>query len=157
MDDLGGDARSLDLFIKRALKPTIADHLLLVVDQFEELFALCRSEEERAAFIDNILAAASAKDGPAVTIITLRADFYACCAGYPQLRKALARQQEYIGAMSSEELRRAIEEPARRGRWELEPGLVDLLLHDVGQEPALYPAPHALLETWQRRRGERSP
>ncbi len=51
-------------------------------------------------------------------------------------------------------MRRAIEEPARRGRWEFEPGLVDLLLHDIGQEPGALPLlSHALLETWQRRRG----
>src|SRR5215217_303754 len=56
--------------------------------------------------------------------------------------------------MSDEELRRAIEEPARRGRWELEPGLVELLLHDVGHEPGALPLlSHALFETWQRRRG----
>ena len=41
--------------------------------------------------------------------------------------------------MNNDELRRAIEEPAQRGRWELEPGLVDLLLHDVGREPGALP------------------
>src|SRR5574338_1127769 len=47
-----------------------------------------------------------------------------------------------------------MEEPARRGRWEFESGLVDLLLHDVGREPGALPLlSHALLETWQRRRG----
>jgi hypothetical protein len=56
--------------------------------------------------------------------------------------------------MRTEELRRAIKEPARRGRWEFEPGLVDLLLHDIGHEPGALPLlSHALLETWQRRRG----
>jgi hypothetical protein len=87
-------------------------------------------------------------------VITLRADFYAHCAGYFQLRQALAKNQEYIGAMTDEELRRAIEEPARRGRWEFEPGLIELLLRDVGHEPGALPLlSHALLETWQRRRG----
>ena len=92
-----------------------------------------RRKEE--SFIGNLLTAASETDGPVIVIITLRADFYAHCANYTQLREALARNQEYIGAMSDEELRRAIEEPARRGRWEFESGLVDLLLHDVGHEP----------------------
>jgi len=154
MDDLARDPRSLDLFIKRAFKTVAAPRLMLVVDQFEALFALCRSEEERGSFIDNLLTAASAADGSAIIVITLRADFYAHCAGYLQLREALSQQQKYIGVMSKEELRRAIEEPARRGRWEFEPGLVDLLLHDVGQEPGALPLlSHALLETWQRRRG----
>ncbi|HJS19163.1 MAG TPA: helix-turn-helix domain-containing protein [Anaerolineales bacterium] len=154
MDDLAQEARSLQIFAKRKLRSSNGSRLLLVIDQFEELFALCRSEEERVSFIENLLAAASEADGPVILLITLRADFYAHCANYAKLREALAKNQEYIGTMSDEELRRAIEEPARRGRWEFEPGLVDLLLHDVGHEPGALPLlSHALLETWQRRRG----
>ncbi len=135
MDDLARDPRSLQLFIKRLRQPGNTSRFLLVVDQFEELFSLCRSEQARTSFIDNLLTASSEVDGPTITVIALRADFYAHCAAYPHLREALAQQQEYIGAMSDAELQQAIEEPARRGRWELEPGLVDLLLHDVGHEP----------------------
>lgn len=153
MDDLSRDSRSLQIFTKRKLGSENYPRLLLVIDQFEELFTLCRSEEERTAFIDNLLTASSEADGPLVVIITLRADFYVHCANYIQLREALAQNQEYIGAMSDDELLRAIEEPARRGRWEFEPGLIDLLLHDVGHEPGALPLlSHALLETWQRRR-----
>ena len=105
-------------------------------------------------FIGNLLTAASEADGLVIVILALRADFYANCASYGQLREALATQQEYIGAMSDAELHHAIEEPARRGRWEFEPGLVDLVLHDIGREPGALPLlSHALLETWQRRRG----
>jgi hypothetical protein len=154
MDDLAQDERSLHLFAKRKLQSERNSHLLLVVDQFEELFALCRSEGERASFIANLLTAASEAGGPIIVVITLRADFYAHCAKYVQLREALARNQEYIGAMNSKELRRAIEEPAQRGHWDIEPGLVDVLLRDVGQEPGALPLlSHALMETWQRRRG----
>ena len=154
MDDLSNDQRTLSLFIKRELKTTGGPHLLLVIDQFEELFALCHSEAERSAFIGNLITAASDMAGGAVVVITLRADFYAHCASYLQLREALATHQEYIGAMSDEEMQRAIEEPARRGRWEFEPGLMDLILHDVGHEPGALPLlSHALLETWQRRHG----
>src|SRR5215207_775709 len=154
INDFGQDSRSLQIFVKRKLGLENGSRLLLVVDQFEELFALCRSEEERTAFISNLLTAASEVDGPVLLVITLRADFYAHCASYPQLREALAKHQEYIGAMNNEELRRAIGEPAQRGRWEFEPGLVDLLLHEVGHEPGALPLlSHALLETWQRRRG----
>ena len=154
MDDLARDQRSLQIFTKRKLGSANGTRVLLVIDQFEELFALCRSEEERASFIGNLLTAASETDGPVIVVLTLRADFYAPCANYPQLREALAQNQEYIGAMSNEELRRAIEEPTRRGRWELEAGLVDVLLHEVGHEPGALPLlSHALFETWQRRRG----
>lgn len=154
MDDLAHDPRSLQIFAKRKLPLENDARLLLIVDQFEEVFALCRSEEERASFIGNLLTAASEADGPTVVLIMLRADFYAHCANYIKLREALAQHQEYIGAMSDEELQRAIEEPTRRGRWEFEPGLVDLLLHDVGHEPGALPLlSHALMETWHRRRG----
>ena len=137
-------------------------HLLLIVDQFEELFTLCKDKAQRKAFVDNLLAAACPDpDGscqPAETstlvVLTLRADFYAQCSEFDNLRLALERYQRYIGAMSKQELQAAIEEPARRGGWELEPGLVDVLLQDVGDEPGALPLlSHALLETWKRRRG----
>ena len=93
-------------------------------------------------------------------VIALRADFYSHCAQYPLLRQAVAAEQEYIGQMTVEELRRAIEEPAKRGGWEFEPGLVDVLLHDIGAQGTSEPEPgalpllsHALLATWERRRG----
>lgn len=156
MDDLKSDRRSLSVYINRMLKTSSAPFLLIFIDQFEELFALCRSEGERSTFIDNLLTAADTQDGQAIIVITLRADFYAACAGYPRLRQGLAWNQEYIGAMNDEELRRVIEEPARRERWELEPGLTDLILHDVGHEPGALPLlSHALFETWQRRHGRR--
>jgi WD40 repeat protein len=153
-NDLAGDVTSLVRYARRKMERSTVSYQLLVIDQFEELFALCHNEDERGAFIGNLLTAASEPEGSVYVVITLRADFYAHCAAYEQLREALAWSQEYIGAMSDGELRRAIEEPARRGRWEFEPGLVDLLLHDVGHEPGALPLlSHALLETWQRRRG----
>jgi WD40 repeat protein len=154
MDDLARDPRTLSLFINREIKSSPGSYLLLVIDQFEELFTLCHSDAERSAFINNLLTTAFDSDVKAIIVITLRADFYAHCANYPQLRLALAKHQEYIGAMSDDEMRRAIEEPARRGHWEIERGLVDLILRDVGHEPGALPLlSHALFETWQRRRG----
>ena len=116
---------------------------------------MCRDEAERRAFIDNLLTAVSPEREQEVTVvITLRADFYANCAQYANLRETVAKHQEYIGPMNAEELRRAIEEPAKRGGWEFAPGLVDLILRDVGDEPGALPLlSHALLETWKRRRG----
>lgn len=130
-------------------------HLLLIVDQFEEIFTLCSREEDRRVFIDALMSLIAPGPGTQTSlVIALRADFYAHCAQYEKLRQALARYQEYIGPMNAAELRRVIEEPARRGGWELEPGLVDLILRDVGEEPGGLPLlSHALLETWKRRRG----
>jgi WD40 repeat protein/class 3 adenylate cyclase len=171
MDDLSKDPRSLHFFLSRQAQTRQdqtrnSSHTLLVIDQFEELFTLCRDEFEREAFIDNLLAALTPAplplgeerkgEGNLTLIITLRADFYAHLAQYPELRDAVAQQQEYIGPMTTEDLRRAIEEPARLGHWEFEPGLVDLILRDVGDEPGALPLlSHALLETWKRRAGHR--
>lgn len=151
MDDLTQDPRSLGLFLARQKSQ---NRSLLVLDQFEELFTLCRDEFEREAFIDNLLTAIQQNDSKLTVIITLRADFYAHLAQYPELRDAVAHQQEYIGPMTTDELRRAIEAPAKRAHWNFEPGLVDLILRDVGDEPGALPLlSHALLETWKRRAG----
>ena len=147
--------RGLHQAVRRMLGEGDGEHLLLVVDQFEELFTLCRDEIERKAFVDNLLTAVAPEtNGPTIVVIVLRADFYGHCAQYANLREALANRQEFIGPMTQEELQRAIEEPARQADWEFEPGLVDMLLQEVGDEPGALPLlSHALLETWQRRRG----
>ncbi len=133
---------------------------LILVDQFEETFTLCRDEGERAEFIEKLISIAGDKSGKTRVVIALRADFYSHCSQYPLLRAAVAAEQEYIGQMTTAELRRAVEEPARRGGWEFEPGLVDILLSDIGADGMGQPEPgalpllsHALLVTWERRRG----
>jgi WD40 repeat protein/DNA-binding SARP family transcriptional activator len=153
IDDLARETRGLHLAVSRLIAGHPFSRLLLVVDQFEELFTLCRDEAARRAFIDNLLYAAGT-DGPVIVVIALRADFYAQCAPYENLRRALTGRQVYIGAMDPEELRQAIEAPAVAGDWAFEQGLVDLLLREVGDAPGALPLlSHALLETWRRREG----
>jgi len=160
-DDFACNPQALHSILKPMIETTGVAQTLFVVDQFEELFTLCRSEAEQAAFVENLLNAALQPKGSAVVIIVLRADFYAHCARFDLLRQALSQYQEYIGPMTVKELRRAIEEPARHGHWEFESGLIEFLLHDVGADVAGHsPEPgalpllsHALLATWQRRRG----
>ncbi|MHB1354876.1 MAG: nSTAND1 domain-containing NTPase [Anaerolineae bacterium] len=155
-EDMGRESMSL-LWIGRKLlssETTQSNRLLVIVDQFEELFTLCRNEAEQAAFINNLLSAVAEPDSPVSVIITLRADFYANCAKFDALRAALEQDQVYIGPMNLEEQRRAIEEPAKRNGYEFERGLVDLIMRDVGSEPGALPLlSHALLETWKHRRG----
>ncbi len=156
--DFSVDPRCLDIAVTKLLQSgrypgqTNERRALIVVDQFEELFTLCDSETERRAFIDNLLTAALEPGGLTSIVIALRADFYSHCAPYPSLREWLTRRQVFIGAMDADEMRRAIEKPAERGGWVLEPGLVELVLRDVGSEPGALPLlSHAMLETWERR------
>jgi WD40 repeat protein len=161
MDDLTRDPRSLDMTAARLVSSAAAERLLLVVDQFEELFTACKDETERRQFVDTLLSAVGPEtDGPTTVILTLRADFYAHCFQFDQLREVLEKRQATVGPMTTEELRRAIEEPARQSGWDFQPRLVDVILEDVGAGEGRRPEPgalpllsHALLETWQRRRG----
>ena len=154
MDDLMEDARSLRLYVRKMLSGSEESNLLLVVDQFEETFTLCKDPTERKAFIENLLSLADEENNAARVVITLRADFYHHCAEYDRLRSALKSHQEYIGAMTQDELREAIVMPAEKNGWNFQPGLVDLILRDVGTEPGALPLlSHALLETWKRRQG----
>src|SRR5215207_7662469 len=137
-----------------------SERLLILVDQFEETFTLCHDESERVSFIEKLLSLAQERSRRIIVVIALRADFYSHCAQYPLLRRAIAAEQEYIGQMTAEELRRAIEEPARQNGWEFERGLVDILLNDIGVQSAGEPEPgalpllsHALLANWEHRRG----
>ena len=87
-------------------------------------------------------------------IVTLRTDFYARCAAYADFAQLIGAQQLLIGPMHSDGLRQAIEEPAHRVGLELEEGLSDTILSNVGVEPGALPLlEHALLELWERRRG----
>ena len=160
IDELTRNPQILHECLGRMAGPVGAAHSILIADQFEELFTLCRSEAEQSAFVDALMSTASQPDGSAMIVIAMRADFYAHCAQFDTLRQAISQHQEYIGPMTDSELRQVIEEPARRGHWELEAGLVELLLHDVGADAGHTPEPgalpllsHALLATWQRRRG----
>jgi WD40 repeat protein/class 3 adenylate cyclase/energy-coupling factor transporter ATP-binding protein EcfA2 len=150
--------QALHLAVKQALanEPEPAK-LLLVIDQFEEIFALCRDEDEQRQFINALLYAVEAEDGPTIVVPTVRADFYGRCADYPQLA---ARMSDglLVGPMSEDELRAAIERPAAVVGLRLEPGLVETILDDVAGEPGALPLlSHALLETFARRRGAELP
>ncbi len=121
---------------------------LVVVDQFEELYTQCHDAVRRRAFIDALL------NLPGPVVIGVRADFYGDLTGHPKLARAVAEDQILLGAMSEDELRRAVAEPARMAGLRLQEGLVDLVLRDVAGEPGALPLmSHALRATWERRDG----
>ena len=88
--------------------------LVILIDQFEELFTICQDEKLRRAFIDNLLHASQVSQGRTVVLLAMRADFYGKCASYPQLAKVLPECQVLVGPMTEVELREAIEKPAQR-------------------------------------------
>jgi WD40 repeat protein len=130
------------------------DRLLLIVDQFEELFTLA-AEEQRAPFIKELLAAAD--DSPVTLLLTLRADFYGhVIAASRELSDLLERSVINLGPMRRDELERAIVRPARLVGLDFEQGLTRSLLDDAGDEPGNLPLlEFALTELWQssRRKG----
>jgi WD40 repeat protein/DNA-binding winged helix-turn-helix (wHTH) protein len=128
--------------------------MVLAVDQFEETFTACSDEGERAKFVDALVRAARDPRRQAVVVIAVRADYYGRCAAYPELSGLLAANQVLVGPMDHDELRRAIELPARRAGLRVEPELTDALVADTEKEPGALPLlSSALLELWQRRRG----
>jgi WD40 repeat protein/transcriptional regulator with XRE-family HTH domain len=148
-DDLRADRDAL----KRATARGVDGAVVIAVDQFEELFTLCRDEAERRCFVDALIAAWRDPTSPIVLIVALRADFYGRVAAYPELAAAVVAHQTLIGPMSPADLRRAIELPAAASGLLLQPGLVQTMLKDLGDAPGALPLlSHALLETWRRRR-----
>jgi WD40 repeat protein/DNA-binding SARP family transcriptional activator len=128
----------------------LPDTDVLVVDQFEELFTGGADEGERSAFATAVPRAAR------VVVIGLRADFYGECAAYPELAAVLAENHVLIGPPARDDLRRVIEEPARRVGLDVEPELVEALLSDVDGRPGSLPLlSTALLELWRERDGRR--
>ncbi|MEV4316750.1 helix-turn-helix domain-containing protein [Actinocrispum sp. NPDC049592] len=135
--------------------------MVIIVDQFEEVFTL-NSDNERSAFIAALCASAD-DPGDALVVLGLRADFYAQALRHPPLVAVAQANQLAVGPMTGAELRMAIVEPARKVGIKVEDGLVELLLrevaprsgegaHDVGVLPLLS---HALYATWRQGHGRR--
>jgi WD40 repeat protein len=133
-----------------ALADLGSDGGLLVVDQLEEAFTLCRDTVVRAEFFHRLDAVATRHR----VIVGVRADFLVACTRYPGLARAMSDGTVIVGAMAAEGLRQAITEPARLAGLTVERALVAQVLAEVeGQPGALALVSHALLETWRQRSG----
>jgi WD40 repeat protein len=139
--------------------------LLLVVDQFEEVFTQCPDEGQRRAFITALHAAATARHGPdqvpaALVVLGVRADFEVRCADYPPLADTV--QDRYlVTAMTERQLRMAITEPAKKAGSKVDDDLTDMLLAEVRTgQPGSFGAgvlpllSHALDQSWRSRTGQ---
>jgi DNA-binding SARP family transcriptional activator/energy-coupling factor transporter ATP-binding protein EcfA2 len=128
---------------------------VVFVDQLEELFTACDQPGEREEFVADLLGMGSA-DQPTTVIVAVRSDELGRCAEHPELAERMAGNDVLVGPMSDDELRRAVEGPARRCGLEIEPGLAGAVATDVADRPAALPLlSTALLETWERRQGRR--
>jgi len=130
-------------------------NILIVVDQFEELFRFRRSRhiensrDEAVAFVKLLLEASRQESLPIYVVLTMRSDFIGDCMEYPGLPEAVNAGQYLVPRLSREELRSAITGPAAVAGGEIAPRLVLRLLNDLGDDQDQLPAlQHALMRTW---------
>ena len=131
-------------------RPDARPETVLVVDQFEELFSLCADANERQEFLEALTEEAAGR----TVVLALRADHLADLASSPAFSRLVERGLYLVGGLEERDLRQAIEGPARQAGLVIEPGLVDVLVREVKDDPGALPLlSHALLETWKRREG----
>src|SRR6266566_2725251 len=157
-EDLEDDAaRGLHLLTTKLVKRQ-GTRVILLVDQFEELFIQTTSEDERRHFLDLLVTAITEPHGPVIVLLTLRADFYDRPLAYPALGQLIPSHQMVVLPMSIHELREVIEKPAALPdvRLTFEGDLVgDLLFEVQGQVGALPLLQFTLDQLYQRRSGRR--
>jgi tetratricopeptide (TPR) repeat protein len=131
------------------------DNLLVVVDQFEELFRFRKSRQiensrdEAAAFLKLLLDATRQEDLPIYVVLTMRSDFIGDCMEFEGLPEAVNAGLYLVPRMTRDELRSAITGPVAVGGGEISQRLVLRLLNDVGGDHDQLPLlQHALMRSW---------
>lgn len=146
------DARGLARVVKQILPGD--SELLLVIDQFEELFSLTSDAATRQMFLDSLVALTEDARGRVRTVVTLRADFFDRPLEHHEFGELVRRGLVGLTVPSRDELAQAVSAPARQGGVEFEPGLVRRIVADVVGQPGGLPLlQHALTELWVRRDG----
>ena len=141
------DSHALTQIIQTIVQQSGCTRLILIADQFEELYTIS-SESPRQAFLEALLNAC--RDAPAFTLVlTLRADFYGYAVSHRRLSDALQGAVYNLSSMSREELQFAIEKPAALMQVQLDPGLIDSLIHATLGHPGRLPLlEFALTQLW---------
>lgn len=123
---------------------------VLAVDQAEEVFALCEDLDERRDFLERLAEEATRRP----VILTLRGDRLTQVTEHEGFSRLVERGLHLVGSLDETALRETVTGPARQAGLILEPGLVDLLVREVRDDPGALPLlSHALVETWRRREG----
>ena len=138
------------------------ENLLVVVDQFEEIFRFARVSEgetyhnEAAAFVKLILEASRQREVPIYVVLTMRSDYLGDCSQFWDLPEAINESQYLIPRLTRDQLREAITGPAAVGGGKITPRLVSRLLNDVGDSQDQLPIlQHALMRCWDEWKEQR--
>ncbi len=154
-DSLSEQLADRDTGILRAalrVLPTDTSSLVLVIDQFEELFTQVANEDDRADFLTGLVNAVDESRGRVKVVVTLRADFYDRPIAYPEFGERLGDGVLNVVPLSSNELESAAQLPADRAGVTLEPALIAALLTDVIGRPGALPLfQYTLTELFDRR------
>ena len=153
----GGTLPLADIFAQIKQKHP-NDRVLLIADQFEELYTLCNDEIIRRSFLDILLASFPAPNSQlssAVLVTTMRADFLGNALSYPPFGDLLQKPDIKLRAMNRGELSQVIEKPADKLGVKFADGLVKRILDSVENEPGNLPLlEFALTELWSQRKGK---
>ena len=153
LSQLGSEGSSLLRVLRKAL-PGVKDDLLLVIDQFEELFTLVEDEAVRNHFLDMLVAAVRDPHSTLRLVVTLRADFYDRPLEHGEFGELMQKATKVVLPLNPEELERAISGPAEQVGVQLEPGLVARIIQEVGDQPGALPLlQYALTESFELREG----
>lgn len=135
------DPTTLHEWVEIALDDDPARRAVILVDQFEEIFTQVprEHESERAAFLSLLTYAATVEKGRVLVLLTLRSDFVANCASYPDLNALVNQQFLQVGAMTPDELVSAIARPAYQVGLRVDPALIAQVVNDVRGEPGALP------------------
>ena len=143
-----------ELLLAAAARMPLGRRVVVVIDQFEEVFTLCAGQTERSQFIESLLNAVTNPSVDICVVLTVRADFYGRCAEVPLLADLLSESHVLVAAMAREEYRRAVVNPAMRLGVSVDPALVDALVEDAMDEPGALPlVSTTMLELWDARAG----
>jgi hypothetical protein len=139
------------------------ENLLIVVDQFEELFRFKQlieeenSKEDATGFVRLLLEAVGQEAEKIYVVLTMRSDFFGDCSQFWDLPEAINNGQYLIPRMTRDERREAISGPVAVGQGAISEPLVNQLLNDVGDNPDQLPIlQHALMRTWDHWQGHRN-
>ncbi len=146
-DLLQQDTATLQRFFIQILKDKGQTKLLLVIDQFEELFTLVADEKNRRLFIDTLIEISEAHF--AKVVIAIRADFYGNLLADPNLGPLVNESQHNVLPLSKDELKEVIEQPAIMLGGRFQPGLVEIILQETMGQPGYLPLlEFALTQLW---------